>query len=99
MHDRRRRKTRAQAAKTYKQPSSAQGNRRRPEPYNNWPPRRIAAWALMLLGGLVAIQHLVAHLGITPIPLSMGWQDLLIGYPAAGLLLVAGASLLPRRLT
>jgi len=28
----------------------------------------------------VAIQHLVAHAGLGPLPLSMGWQDVLVGY-------------------
>lgn len=63
-----------------------------------WPRRRIAAWALFVLGGLVAIQHIIAHAGFRPIPVSMGWQDLLIGYPMAGVLLIAGLFVLePRR--
>jgi hypothetical protein len=42
------------------------------------------------LAALIAVQHLVAHAGWRPIPISMGWQDLLIGYPAAGVLAVIG---------
>jgi len=34
---------------------------------------------------VVAAVHWVAHIGYRPIPLSMGAQDLLIGYPAAAL--------------
>lgn len=62
-----------------------------------WPPRRIASWALMLLGVVVAAQHLVAHAGFRPIPISMGAQDLLIGYPTAALLFIAGAVLVDPR--
>lgn len=53
----------------------------------------------MGLGVLVAIQHLVAHAGTRPLPIGMGWQDIVVGYPMAILLVVAGAMLLdPRRL-
>lgn len=63
----------------------------------SWPPRRIASWTLMLGGVIVAIQHLLAHGGWQPLPLSMGWQDIFVGYPMAGLLLIAGAMLLDPR--
>lgn len=59
-----------------------------------WPPRRLASWSLMLLGVLVAAQHLLAHGGLRVIPLSMGWQDILIGYPTAGLVFLVGAMLI-----
>jgi hypothetical protein len=58
-----------------------------------WPRRRVFSWALMLAGVVVAAQHLLAHAGLDPLPLSMGWQDLAVGYPMAGLLVVAGALL------
>lgn len=67
---------------------------------NGWTRCRILSWALFLLAAAVAIQHLVAHLGWRPLPVSMGWQDLLVGYPAAGLIAVLGAIMLdprPRR--
>lgn len=57
----------------------------------NWTPRRVVSWSLFMLAGVIALQHLVAHAGWQPIPLSMGWQDLLIGYPAAVVLAVVGA--------
>lgn len=57
---------------------------------SNWTKRRIASWTLFVLAALVAIQHLVAHAGWRPIPISMGWQDLLIGYPMAIVLAIIG---------
>lgn len=63
-----------------------------------WPPRRIAAWSLFTVAALIAAQHVFAHMGVQPLPLSMGWQDLLVGYPMAGLVLLLGAYVLePRR--
>lgn len=62
-----------------------------------WPPRRVASWSLMGLGVLVALQHLVAHAGTRPLPFSMGWQDLVVGYPMAILLVIAGAMMLDPR--
>ena len=59
-----------------------------------WPKRRIAAWALFGLAIVVAVQHILAHSGWRPIPLSMGWQDILLGYPMAGVIAVAGAMML-----
>lgn len=57
---------------------------------SNWSKRRVLSWSLFGLAGLVAIQHLLAHGGWRPIPLSMGWQDILVGYPTAILLVVIG---------
>ena len=63
-----------------------------------WPPRRVAAWSLFLLAGAIAAQHVFAHLGFRPLPLTMGWQDLLVGYPTAIVVLIVGAIVLePRR--
>lgn len=58
---------------------------------NPWSRRRVAAWSLFVLAVVVAGQHVLAHLGWRPIPLSMGWQDLLLGYPMAGALAVTAA--------
>ncbi|WP_202911498.1 hypothetical protein [Segeticoccus rhizosphaerae] len=54
--------------------------------------RRIirAGQALMGLGVLVGLQHFLFHLGTFGAQPS-GWQDLLIGYPTAGVLVIAGA--------
>ena len=62
-----------------------------------WTKRRIAAWSLFGLALIVAVQHMLAHLGLRPIPLSMGWQDIFFGYPMAGALLVVGAIVLDPR--
>ena len=64
-----------------------------------WTRRRIAGLLLFGLGSLIAIQHMMAHLGWRPVPMSMGWQDLLVGYPMAGLLAVLGAIVLGARST
>lgn len=45
---------------------------------------------LMVAGLAIAAQHLFAHAGYRPIPWPMGAQDLLIGYPTGGLVLIAG---------
>lgn len=63
----------------------------------HWPPRRIAAWSLFALAVVVAVQHIIAHGGFRPIPLNMGWQDLLIGYPMAGLIFIVGLFVLEPR--
>lgn len=57
---------------------------------SSWSKRRIASWSLFGLAALVAVQHLVAHAGWRPIPISMGWQDILIGYPAAIVIAIIG---------
>lgn len=44
------------------------------------------AQGLVALALVVAIQHLLAHSGWRPIPISLAKQDLLIGYPTAGLI-------------
>ncbi|WP_341241152.1 hypothetical protein [uncultured Nocardioides sp.] len=61
---------------------------------SNWSKRRVLSWSLFGLAGLVAIQHLVAHAGFRPLPLSMGWQDILVGYPTAIVLAIVGAIML-----
>lgn len=61
-----------------------------------WTPRRILGWSLVAVAIVMAVVHWLAHIGYRPIPLSMGAQDLLLGYPAAGLLGVVAAILLSR---
>ena len=59
-----------------------------------WTPRRISGWALVAVAVFVGVVHWIAHIGYRPIPLSMGAQDLFLGYPAAALLgLVAAITL------
>lgn len=57
---------------------------------SNWSGRRILSWSLFALAGLVVMQHLVAHQGYRPLPFSMGWQDLLVGYPMGALIAITG---------
>lgn len=57
---------------------------------SNWSKRRVASWSLFALAAGIAAQHLVAHSGFRPIPISMGWQDLLLGYPMAIVVAIAG---------
>lgn len=64
-----------------------------------WPPRRIAAWSLFVAAVVIAVQHVIAHAGVRPLPVSMGWQDLLVGYPMAGLIFILGLFVLDPRPT
>jgi len=57
---------------------------------STWTRRWVIAWSLFALAFLVAVQHVFAHLGWRPLPFSMGWQDILLGYPAAALIALAG---------
>ena len=57
---------------------------------SNWSKRRILSWSLFGLAGLIAVQHVLAHGGFRPISISMGWQDLLIGYPTAIVIAIIG---------
>ncbi|MDN4175790.1 hypothetical protein QWY28_22710 [Nocardioides sp. SOB77] len=58
-----------------------------------WGRRRLASWTLMGGGILVALQHLVAHAGTQPLPMSMAAQDIFLGYPSALILVLVGALL------
>lgn len=63
---------------------------------SNWTKRRVLSWSLFVLAGLVAVQHVLAHAGFRPLPISMGWQDILLGYPTAiGLAVIGGIMLDP----
>lgn len=57
---------------------------------SNWSKRRVLSWSLFTVAGIVAVQHVLAHGGFRPIPISMGLQDLLLGYPMAIVLAGAG---------
>lgn len=49
--------------------------------------RRFAGWLLVAVGSAMAVVHAVSHLGRLQM---MGYQDLLIGYPMATLLILGG---------
>lgn len=93
--ERRRFSASKRAAATQEEQRRAEANRQLNRQLAAWTPRRATAWGLMALALVVAAQHIVAHMGWRPIPISMGWQDIMVGYPTAGLLLVVGACLLP----
>lgn len=59
-----------------------------------WTPHRIGGWAIAAVGIVVGVVHWLAHIGWRPIPLTMGAQDLFLGYPAAGLLAVTALLIL-----
>lgn len=62
-----------------------------------WTRRRVAAWTLFVVAFVIAAQHLLAHLGTRPIPMGMGMQDILIGWPMAGLLAIVGLMIIDPR--
>ena len=57
--------------------------------------RRSLGWGLVVLGIVVFAQHLSSHMGFFTV-ISSGWDDLLIGYPAAALLVLGGGVLLSK---
>lgn len=62
-----------------------------------WTPRRVLGWGVIASAVVMAIIHWLAHLDVRMVPIAMGWQDLLLGYPMAMLLLVIGALVLGLR--
>lgn len=49
--------------------------------------RRIGGWVLVGIGAVMAVVHMITHLGRLQI---IGMQDLLIGYPMAAVVILAG---------
>lgn len=92
--DRRRRARRQQQAQTAAERERAARQREINRALRVWTPRRILGWSLIVVGVVVGVVHWLAHIGWRPIPLAMGAQDLFIGYPAAGLLVIAAAIIL-----
>ena len=63
-----------------------------------WEKRRLKrrlAYVLMVLGALVGVSHVLEHMDVFEILPNPTAQDLLLGYPTAGLLIVVGLVLLP----
>jgi hypothetical protein len=56
---------------------------------------RALGWILVGLGVVVFLQHLVSHTGFFTL-VSPGVDDIIAGYPLAGLLALAGAIVLSR---
>ena len=49
--------------------------------------RRVAGWLLVGIGAIMAVVHMVTHLGRLHL---LGYQDLLVGYPMAAVLVLGG---------
>lgn len=49
--------------------------------------RRVAGWLLVGVGAIMAVVHMVTHLGRLHL---LGYQDLLVGYPMACVLVLGG---------
>lgn len=58
--------------------------------FRRWSRRRLVAWGLFIVAGFIGVQHVFAHLGWQPLPMTMGWQDLTVGYPTAVAVALAG---------
>lgn len=56
--------------------------------------KQVSGWVLVGLGLLVGGSHVITHLGYFQVLPSVRWQDLVMGYPMAGVLVVAGGVLL-----
>lgn len=57
--------------------------------YRNVRRRHVAAVILFVIAPLIAIAHFMEHFGLFRL-LGPPWQDILLGYPMAGALLVIG---------
>lgn len=62
-----------------------------------WTRRRVLAWTCFVLAVLIAGQHMIAHLGKPILPFGMGTQDLVVGFPMAGIVALAGLFALEAR--
>jgi hypothetical protein len=61
--------------------------------YKRWLGKMVVGWTLVSVGGIVAISHVFEHLADVRL---VAYQDLLIGWPMAGVLAVAGLFVLTR---
>ncbi|MEU0510975.1 MULTISPECIES: hypothetical protein [Amycolatopsis] len=66
--------------------------------YRRWLIGRAFGWVLMAVGVVMAVVHIGAHLGNFSLLPTAGMQDLLLGWPMAGLLFTTGAVFAGRRL-
>lgn len=57
--------------------------------------KRRLAWVFIALGMVVGVSHLLEHLDVIEVLPNPTAQDLLLGYPTAGLLIVIGLIMLP----
>lgn len=89
---RRNKRKEVQAKETQAAQRAAEGKRLSLESYRR---RRIFGWSLVVLGVIVGVQHLIAHMGFWTL-IAPGWDDLVAGYPVAGALGVGGAIILSK---
>lgn len=83
----RRRRTRGAAASLHAESVKAARATSFTDQYRRWRRRRVLAVALVALGSIVIISHIFTHLA------NVQWtpmQDLLIGYPMGGVLILIG---------
>ncbi len=52
--------------------------------------RHAIAYAMFTVAAVMAITHVFAHAGSVTV-LAQGWQDLLLGWPMAGMIAISGA--------
>lgn len=64
--------------------------------HRRWLAWRIVGFSLVGIGVVMALTHIVAHLGHLRFLPTSGMQDLLIGFPMAGLLFLGGVVLASR---
>jgi hypothetical protein len=82
----------ARAQETQAAQRQAEARKLTPAQYTR---RRAIGWALVALGVAVGVQHFLSHVALFTV-ISRGADDLLLGYPLAGALGVAGAIVLTR---
>ena len=82
----------ARAAATQASQRRAERGKITPTAYRR---RRIVGWSLVGLGVAIGIQHLFSHMGFFQV-ISAGWDDLLVGYPIAAALGIAGSVVLSK---
>lgn len=82
----RRRREKAARLRTQASQEHAKIQREIDRQLRRWSPTRYVGSGLLTVAGAVAVNHALAHWGDRWLPLSMGWQDLLVGYPAAAVL-------------
>ena len=84
--------------------ADARGGLRRPQKaaytaaYRKWLVGRIFGFILMAVGVVMALVHIGAHLGNFSLLPTVGLQDLLIGWPMAGVLFIIGGVFASRRI-
>ena len=59
--------------------------------------RLILGWSIVALGITVGVTHMITHLGNLRYLPTVGMQDLLMGYPVAAVLVLAGVLVISMR--